>query len=852
MLWKRIGQGFIASSVMLNHLSISLTSEWRKTLCISSSEEKGAFGRYYVKCYNISIVMKHFFKYSLLPATVFITGACVLIIEIVAVRALSPYFGNTIYTVSSVISVILIALSAGYYAGGKFADRRPSLKNFFGIIFLSGVLVIAIHFLSIILLPLMSTIFSLITGPLISSIILFLFPALLLGTLSPYAIKLQSLQTPEQGVGTISGKIFFWSTLGSITGSLFAGFVLIPRFGIDTIFITTGIVLSILGSVPILILRIYKKWVEKLGLFLFIFLAIASLFFETQNGGNILYSKDGVYEKIIIYEGIHKDRPIRGLLQDRNASSAMFLDTDDPTDMAYEYTKYYNLYKILKPDAKNILIIGGGAYSLAKALLAELPNATIDVAEIEPSLFELAKRYFKLKDSPNMNNFIEDGRRLLRDTQKHYDVIFSDVYLSLYSIPSHFTTKEFFALVKNKLTDGGIFIANIIGDLSRQQPSFVFTEMKTMKNVFPQNYFFAVDSPTQIEPQNLIFVGINGKKKIDFTDPKITQSNYPVIRSLQEKMIHPQRFEFSSYPILTDNYSPVEYLAAQVLKRAIREAPLLNGREMLAVIDQQLRYGPRYPGSPGYTKVQQFLIAEMQSLADEVLVQSWNQPLPYAQNASFKNIIARFFPNLNRRMILATHYDSKRFAEKDRKNPTHPVPGANDSASGVAVLVELGRALRHSKKTPEMGIDIVFFDGEESVLDAGLNDGGWVPIGSTYFAEHLNEIYQDDPPVFAVVVDMVCDRDLQIYKERSSIQHAQEYVDAFWSTAQKIDKRIFINEVRYNIIDDHTPLNQVGIPSFLIIDFDYKPHHATDDTLDKCSAESLETVGYALFQYLIQ
>ncbi|PIQ91385.1 MAG: hypothetical protein COV70_03940 [Parcubacteria group bacterium CG11_big_fil_rev_8_21_14_0_20_39_22] len=197
--------------------------------------------------------MKVFIKRNIIPFSVFITGACVLIIEIVAVRVLSPHYGNTIFTVSSVISVILAALSLGYYIGGKFADRYPSVKLFWAIVMTSGFFVIVFHFIGIVILPTLSVQFSIISGPAISSVLLFLFPAFLLGTLSPYAIKIQSVIVPNQGIGSISGKIFFWSTFGSISGSLLAGFVLIPRFGIDDIFIYTGIVLFILGLIPLLI-----------------------------------------------------------------------------------------------------------------------------------------------------------------------------------------------------------------------------------------------------------------------------------------------------------------------------------------------------------------------------------------------------------------------------------------------------------------------------------------------------------------------------------------------------------------------------------------------------------------------
>jgi predicted membrane-bound spermidine synthase len=516
--------------------------------------------------------MGNIFKKHLLSISVFITGACVLIIEIVAVRVLSPHYGSTIFTVSSVISVILAALSIGYYVGGKFADRHPSLKLFFVIILTSGLVVLAIHFLGIIILPALSVILPLTTGPLFSSMILFLIPALLLGTLSPYAIKLQSAQAPEQGVGSVSGKIFFWSTLGSITGSLLAGFVLIPNFGIDYIFITTGIVLFLLGFIPLLVLRSNKRHPIQVWLIAVIAVILVSIVIFTVENTKVdaVYSKDGIYEKITIQDGTFKGgRPTRYFKQDRSFSGAMFLDTNDPNDFVFEFMRFHSLYKVFKPDIQNALVIGGGVYSIPNALLNELPNAIVDVSEIEPVLFELAKKYFNLKDSPNLNNYVEDGRRLLQKSNKKYDLIFGDAYYSLYSIPSHLTTREFFITVKDKLSPGGLFIANLIGDLSTEKPSFIFSEIKTFQSVFPNSYFFASETTKkQAYRQNILLVGYNSEEIKDLNSISIKQSEDPFIRSLPDKVINISEFDLSSYPVLTDNFSPVEYLTTGLLKRA--------------------------------------------------------------------------------------------------------------------------------------------------------------------------------------------------------------------------------------------------------------------------------------------
>jgi predicted membrane-bound spermidine synthase len=190
---------------------------------------------------------------------VFLTGACVLIVEVLAVRVFSPYYGNTIYTVSSVITVILLALSVGYYAGGVAADRRPSRERFFGLILASGIVLLVLHIVGTLTLPAISGALSIQVGPLVSAATMFLLPAVLLGMVSPYAIKLHSLAAPQQGVGSVAGTIFFWSTLGSISGSLLAGFVLIPTVGVNRVFIAVGVVLVLLGAIPLTVLGLARR-----------------------------------------------------------------------------------------------------------------------------------------------------------------------------------------------------------------------------------------------------------------------------------------------------------------------------------------------------------------------------------------------------------------------------------------------------------------------------------------------------------------------------------------------------------------------------------------------------------------
>lgn len=1054
-------------------------------------------------------MIKNIVKNNAIPLTIFITGACVLIIEVVAVRFLSPFYGNTIFTVSGVLSVILGALSLGYYFGGKLADYNPSIKIFYGIICLSGLLLLFLYLSGIVLLPLIVPMINFFMGPIYISVLLFAWPAFLLGALSPYALKIQIEMSQNQGVGGIAGKIFFLSTVGSIIGSLSAGFVLIPNFGIDQIFVGVGTVLFLLGFVPLVVMRMFgdrssertavrrksdpKSSSQSVGLlrdhlqtfllcafFLFalqIFLAEQVLFNKPSGA---VYMKDGLYEKISIFEGVYKGRSTRFFMQDKSASGAMFLDTDDPTDMVYDYTKYYSVYKVFNPDIKKALVIGSGAYTIPKALLSDLPsisstakspssenssdipsttkspntenspytstrntantidisiipddsntydisntannpdatntlnimnisdtsnidnnfdkintsdisntpdspntpnlgnisdtpnisdipmttdttdttdtadntntpnalnnsnnpntsnipntpdelntsdipntpveynnsdssdnpntpnnpNTQIDVVDIEPSLQELSQKYFNLTNDPRLNSYTMDGRRFLNETDNSYDLIFSDVYYSLLSIPSHFTTQEFFDLAKTKLSPNGVFVANLIGDLSREPDSFILAQIKTFKSVFPNSYFIATESPNSDKVQNIIFIGINGDQKYDLDDESIINHSDEVIRSLGSKNIDLQRFELSNYPIFTDNYAPADYFTIQTLKRDSNPNSVTDGKKALNLIAQQIRYGPRYIGSEGHKLVQDFIIAESKAYADQVYTQSWDYLDAKNNTHELKNIIARINPDSQNRIILGTHYDSKKFANLDSKNKNEPVPGANDSASGTAVLLTLMQKIAISKPELNFGIDFIFFDGEEGdpniddpkAEDSKINNSKeikstieWSPIGSTYFADSLintvetstnqqltlikdskyaqyeqipyeiniTDLYGKEIPDSAIVVDMVCDKDLQIYKENSSVQNAPNLIESFWQTATKIAPNVFVNEIRNEIQDDHTSLNKIGIPSILLIDFEYPYFHTTKDTLDKCSDRSLETIVDVMYEYLI-
>src|SRR6195256_386155 len=230
-------------------------------------------------------------KFGLL-LSVTLAGMAVLITEITSIRMLAPFFGNSIFTISSVIGIILAALGLGYYLGGTLADRRPSATWFFSLIVIAGFSVLLLQVLNAVVLPGIAYKLSLIDGPLIVSFLMFFLPAMFLAMLSPFAIALLHAREGGKGVGKASGLVFFWSTLGSIAGSLATGFLLIPHWGIGNIVAATGSGLVLLGGAGLLATRRLPK-ILPLGLALLgLISGIALRHAGTADGSSVVFAAD--------------------------------------------------------------------------------------------------------------------------------------------------------------------------------------------------------------------------------------------------------------------------------------------------------------------------------------------------------------------------------------------------------------------------------------------------------------------------------------------------------------------------------------------------------------------------------
>jgi len=285
-----------------------------------------------------------------------------------------------------------------------------------------------------------------------------------------------------------------------------------------------------------------------------------------------------------------------------------------------------------------------------------------------------------------------------------------------------------------------------------------------------------------------------------------------------------------------------------------------DGESAYAVLEQICAIGPRISGTAGMAKQQEMLQKHFEGLGGIVELQTFQGRHPEnGQPVQFSNLIITWHPQRQQRILLCAHYDTRPYPDRDPdpRKRHDPFMGANDGASGVAVLAEMGRHMMKLKG--EMGVDFVLFDAEELVYDEKRDR---YFLGSEYFAQS----YIANPPGHeyrcAVLLDMVGDANLNIFQERhsSAWPDVRPYVEEIWEVANRLGVREFIPRVRHKVLDDHVKLHEVaGIPALDIIDFDYpRPGrrksywHTTEDTPDKCSAISLAKVGWVVLEWLKQ
>ncbi len=294
------------------------------------------------------------------------------------------------------------------------------------------------------------------------------------------------------------------------------------------------------------------------------------------------------------------------------------------------------------------------------------------------------------------------------------------------------------------------------------------------------------------------------------------------------------------------------FVVAASSRATADEPPAFSGDRAMAHLEAIAAIGPRPSGSAGMTKQRELIVKHFQAAGGRVRSQAFQiRDRRTGEPVRMENIIVEWHPDRAERILLGAHYDTRPFPDRDPVDPRGTFVGANDGASGVAVLMELAGAMP-SLQGP-VGVDFVLFDAEEYVV--AQRDP--YCLGSNFFARDYAATQQkgDAPYRYraGVVLDMVADKHLEIWQEQHSASwpDTRPVVDAIWDVAARMGVRQFVPRPKYAVEDDHVPLRMVGrIPTCDVIDFDYPQWHTTQDTAENCSAESLDAVGRVMLAWL--
>ena len=480
-----------------------------------------------------------------------------MVLEMAGSRVLAPYLGTSILVWTSLIGVMLASMSLGYWWGGSLSDRLPERRVLSIVIFLAACATAVSTVLATpVLFAVQSATRDLRIGAVLATAALFGAPAVLLGMVLPFAVRLGTHAVGESG--RTAGRLCALSTAGSIAGTFLGGYVLVAHFG------TTHIVLLTAFALLVASLAAYRPGAgpKAAAVFLLAFLGWGTDALQAAWMGAGFHDFNTPYSRVWVYDDIHatNGRPIRIMQIADEASSAMYLDGDD---LVFEYTRFYRIVAHFKPDLRNALMIGGAAYSYPKDFLKSFPEARLDVVEIDPKLTDIARAHFGLKDDPRLAVIHEDGRTFLNRNRKEYDAIFLDAYKSIYSVPYQLTTIEAARRMHAGLAPDGVLLANFISSVDGRKGQFLRAAVATLKKVFPRVYLFAVDSAEDgARVQNVVLVAFKSAK------PPVLYSHdrefNAILHNLWIRDVPEDR------PVLTDDFAPVDSYIAEIIAEGIQ------------------------------------------------------------------------------------------------------------------------------------------------------------------------------------------------------------------------------------------------------------------------------------------
>lgn len=475
-------------------------------------------------------------------------GGVLMALEILSSRVLAPHFGNSVYVWGSIISVFLAALSGGYLWGGRLADRQPSVAALGRMValaaFCQGLLLLFGQRLAGMLAEWTGGTPS---GTLLAATVLFGPASVMLGTVSPWAVRLAARDVGHMG-GT-AGRLFALSTLGSLAGTLACTFLFIPYLELKQIMALLTAVTAATACVALA--GSFRKELPTTALAaLLVVLAVPASSFSARGPSELVYERVTPYQTIQVRER----EGVRFMESDRVPQATIRIADGEST---MPYTHAVPAAFLLNPKIEKSLMIGLGGGSVGRYLLPRVPNLTIDYVDIDPAVPDVARRFFGLPDDPRMKVHVQDGRRYLDDATGTWDLIYCDAYIGQ-SVPFHLTTAQFLDEVQKHLNPGGVFGLNLAAGLG---DPFSQAMYRTVRDRFDTVYVFKVlrapnvlimasKSAVSLPPQELVRRGQELDAKYKF-DPPLAQ--LATWRSDVD-------LDIANIDVLTDDFAPTDRL----------------------------------------------------------------------------------------------------------------------------------------------------------------------------------------------------------------------------------------------------------------------------------------------------
>jgi len=478
----------------------------------------------------------------------FISGALVMVFEIIGARILAPYIGTSFYVWTALIGFVLASLSLGYYLGGKWIDRFPKpVLIAYSLLGAAISLLIVLQTKDQFLHWVMIHVKGIKASAIISSFILFVPSSVFFGTISPMVAKLLLKEIDK--AGKTMGNVFAFSSIGSLLGTFLAGFYLLPNFTLTNIL--AGLIsLALIPSIFIFILE--RKWFWFSVSVITIITMVLGLNKQEKNASYI-YEFESSYNSIKVFPTIDHNSKDSILIMQLGMQSAGAMSLSS-RPLPFNYLYYFKLAEYFKPSFSNALMLGGAAYGFPKYYLKSYPNANIDVVEIDEKVTEVAQKYFQLNiENPRLRIFHQDARTFINTTHNKYDVIYSDTFRNAISLPYQLTTVEAIQKQYDLLNEGGLVMVNVIQAVEGKSSLFLQAEMRSFQKVFPQVFLFAdAGYKNRKRIQSTIIVAVKSMETFSFSSENIGLDS---LLSKQVKDFIPLQ------QALYDDFAPVDYLA---------------------------------------------------------------------------------------------------------------------------------------------------------------------------------------------------------------------------------------------------------------------------------------------------